>query len=434
MSKEIDQFTKEIHKNNYLNIVFRVAGIVLGLLFTRYNIAYLGASIYGLWLTIASVSSWASIADLGIGNGLRNELAKAIAQRDVEKQRNLIWTAIVLLTKLSVCIFIILTLVSEILFATEVIESGVRLPMYITNFFFCVSFVVGISNTVAYSYQISWLTTYSKTLLVVFNLLAVLLLIYFDITPDLTLYALLMGLGSLLGNGLIIFNLRKKITENLGGFFKGRFSDDYRKAIINVGLQFFILQICCLILYSTDNVIINRIFDSEQVTKYSVIRSVFLTGEGLFAMFLISLWSAVTYAAEKGEFSWIRREIKHLLGLWLLYSLGAIVISVYFNNIVEIWLGASAIYYEPSLIAMFAIYTILTQFGAVFVNVTNGLGRVKLQMICAVIGSIINIPLSIFLATYCGLGLKGILLATLICCIGSWVLVPIDIVSFLRKK
>ena len=350
MSKGIDKFSKEIHKNNYLNIVFRVAGIVLSLLFTRYNIAYLGPSVYGLWLTIASVSSWASIADLGIGNGLRNELARAIAQGDIEKQRNLIWTAIVLLTKLSVCIFVVLTIVSEILFATDVIESGVRLPMYITNFFFCVSFIVGIGNTIAYSYQISWLTTYSKTLLVAFNLLAVLLLLLFDVTPDLTLYALLMGIGSLLGNGLIILNLRRKITSNLGGFFKGRFSDDYRKSIINVGLQFFVLQLCCLVLYSTDNVIINRLFDSEQVTKYSVIRSVYLTGEGLFAMFLISMWSAVTYASEKGEYSWIRREIRSLLVLWLLYSVGAIVVSIFFNNIVKIWLGASAIYYEPSLV------------------------------------------------------------------------------------
>ena len=89
MSKKIDQFSKEVHRNNYLNVVFRVGGIILSLLFTRYNIAYLGASLYGLWLTIASVSSWANLGNLGIGNGLRNELAKAIAQEDPEKQRNL---------------------------------------------------------------------------------------------------------------------------------------------------------------------------------------------------------------------------------------------------------------------------------------------------------------------------------------------------------
>lgn len=434
MSENLDQFTKTVHKNNYLNVAFRVGGIVLSLLFTRYNIAYLGASLYGLWLTIASVSSWANLGNLGIGNGLRNELAKAIAQEDVEKQRNLIWTAVSLLTKLSMAIFVILTIVSEVLFATDVIDAALRVPMYITNFFFCISFVLAISRSVALSYQLSWLTTYSQTLVVVFNLVAVLLLMAFNVTPNLVVYATLMGIGTALGNVLIILNLRKKLNENLHGDYRGHYAPVYKNSIFNVGLQFFVLQVCGIILYSTDNVIINKLFDSVQVTKYSVIHSVYYTGEGLFAIFLISLWSAVTFAAEKGEFGWVKKEVKNLLWIWCGYTAGVIVVSVLFNWIVKIWLGNGAMYYEPSLVAMFALYTILTQFGAIYVNVTNGLGRIKMQMVCAVIGSIVNIPLSVFLASNCGMGLKGIILATLLCCFGSWILVPIDIIKLLKSK
>ena len=97
--KDIEQLSKEVHRNNNLNIVFRIGSIALSILFTRYNIAYLGATIYGLWLTIASVSSWANLGNLGIAEGLRNELVKAIAQEDADKQRNLIWTAVSMLTK-----------------------------------------------------------------------------------------------------------------------------------------------------------------------------------------------------------------------------------------------------------------------------------------------------------------------------------------------
>lgn len=434
MSENLDKFTKEVHRNNYLNVIWRVGGILLSLLFTRYNIAYLGASLYGLWLTIASVTSWANLGNLGIGNGLRNELAKAIAQEDAEKQRNLIWTAVSLLSKLSIVIFVILTIVCEILFATDVISPSLRIPMYITNIFFCISFILGICRSVALSYQLSWLTTFSQTLVIVFNLAAVLILMWLKITPNLIVYAVLMGVGTLLGNILIIFNLRKKVEGHLQGNYKGQYTSQHKNAIFNVGLQFFVLQICCIILYSTDNVIINKLFDSVQVTKYSVIHSVYYTGEGLFGIFLVSLWSAVTFAAEKGKYIWVKKEIRNLLKIWGLYSIGVIGVSILFNYIVKIWLGDGAMYYEPSLVAMFAIYTILTQFGAIYVNVTNGLGRIKLQMICSVIGAVLNIPLSIFLAATCGMGLKGILLATLICCIGSWVLVPFDIIQLLSKK
>ena len=91
-------------------------------------------------------------------------------------------------------------------------------------------------------------------------------------------------------------------------------------------------------------------------------------------------------------------------------------------------------YYEPGLIALFAVYTITTQFGAIYVNVTNGLGRIKLQMFTAIIGAVLNIPLSIFFAKYMGMGISGIKLATLICCLGSIVIIPIDITLFLNKK
>ncbi len=434
MSQEIDKLTREVHRNNYLNIVFRIGGIVMSLLFTRYNIAYLGASIYGVWLTIASVSSWANLGNLGIGNGLRNELAKAIAQGNAEKQRNLIWTAITLLTKLSMAIFVILTIVSEILFYSDVIDVALRVPMYITNFFFCVSFVLGISRSVALSYQLSWLTTYSQSLVVVLNLVAVLFLMAFNVTPNLIVYATLIGVGTALGNGFIIINLRKKMNQYLHGDYSGHYSLVYRNAILNVGLQFFVLQICCVILYSTDNVIINKLFDSAQVTKYSVIHSVFFTGESLFGIFLVSLWSAVTFAAEKGEFAWVKKEVRNLLWIWLGYTVGVIIVSLSFNWIIKIWLGDGAMYYEPSLVSMFAIYTIITQFGAIYVNVANGLSKIRLQIIFSVIGALINVPLSIFLASFCGLGLKGVILATLICCFGSAVVVPCEIIFYLRNK
>ena len=62
-------------------IVFNVAikglSILLGLITVNIYLSYLGSSNYGLWITISSIASWAAMGDLGIGNGLRNELAKA---------------------------------------------------------------------------------------------------------------------------------------------------------------------------------------------------------------------------------------------------------------------------------------------------------------------------------------------------------------------
>ena len=85
--KDISEFSQSVHKNTIWNILLRGIGILLGLVMLRINILYLGASFYGLWVTIASISQWANIGDLGIGNGLRNELTKAIANGDFTRQK-----------------------------------------------------------------------------------------------------------------------------------------------------------------------------------------------------------------------------------------------------------------------------------------------------------------------------------------------------------
>lgn len=136
------------------------------------------------------------------------------------------------------------------------------------------------------------------------------------------------------------------------------YDKNYRHAILNVGMYFFVLQVCCLILYATDNIIINKLFDSASVAKYSVITTVYNTGDSLFSLLLISLWSAVTYVAEKQNYSWIRNEINTLLRMWGIFSIGVIIVSVFFNIIIQIWLGDSGFYYEPRLVLVFALFTI----------------------------------------------------------------------------
>ena len=434
MESDFIKFSKSIHNNNILNIALRLLGILFGLLSLRINILFLGTVLYGLWATIASVASWSNICDFGISNGLRNELTKAIAEDNKQRQANLIKTATIMISFLSIAIFIFLSILTEFFFLTNVVNDSLRSPMYITNAFFCINFILGISRTISYSYQNSWLASLAQTSTVIIQVMIVSMLIILKIAPDLTLFALLLGGASTLGNVLIIILLYKQFQKKQICLSNAIFSRSYRISIINIGIQFFILQLCCLILYSTDNLIINKLFDSSFVTKYSVINTVFNTGESLFSLLLISLWSAVTYAATKGEYKWIKNEIRLLQKFWALYCIGVFIVCVFFNNIVKMWLGDCAYYYEHRLLLIFGMYTIAMTFGAIYINVANGLGRIRLQIICSIIGALLNIPLSVFFAKTCSLGILGIKIATFICLFGSIIVVPIDIMLYLKKK
>ena len=170
------------------------------------------------------------------------------------------------------------------------------------------------------------------------------------------------------------------------------------------------------------------------MTKYSVITKVYDTGQNLFAIMLIALWSAVTYQSVKNNMDWIKGQIKKLLMVWCIYVVGVIGVSLLFNPIVKIWIGAKASYYEPALVALFAVYGITISFSAIFVNVINGLNQIKLQLIVSIIGAAINVPLSVFFASNLGMGIFGIKLATLVSAILTAIAIPIQVWFLLYKN
>ena len=58
----------------------------------------LGQKDYGIWIALFSMITWVSIADLGIGSGLRNMLGAALARQEYNKVQKYIFTAYVSIT------------------------------------------------------------------------------------------------------------------------------------------------------------------------------------------------------------------------------------------------------------------------------------------------------------------------------------------------
>lgn len=433
IEKISNYFKDEYGKNVLLNYCFRFMAIFLSMFTVRVNIGYLGNNLYGLWLTIASIVSWMGSGDFGIANGLRNELAKAYGEGDKEKQEKLIATAVSTLSRVSIGLLIAIIIVCEVFVKAGILQTEVRIPMHITSVFFCVNLVLSISQSISNSYQKSWLITMTSFLMQLLSIVLVGFLDFANISANLCVFAVVQGLCTVFPNLLLIGILRKHGIYVFADVRKN-YQGELTKSILGIGVQFFGLQICSIILYSTDNVIINYLFGSDQVTKYSIITKIYDSGNMLFSILLIALWSAVTYRLAQNDIEWIVHNVKKILEIWVVFVVGVIGVSVLFNYIIRIWLGVNAQYYEPGLIILFAAYCCITSFSAIFVNVLNGMGTIKLQLWIAIIGAAINIPLSVFFAKYCEMGIFGIKLATFIAAVLVAIFMPIQAVYLLRKK
>jgi len=74
--------SRNIKKNILLSFLIKGGSIVITFLIVPLTLGYLGARDYGIWLTLSSVISWFGFFDIGLGNGLRNRFAEALAKGD----------------------------------------------------------------------------------------------------------------------------------------------------------------------------------------------------------------------------------------------------------------------------------------------------------------------------------------------------------------
>ncbi len=71
-------------KNIALSFFLKPINIIIQLILVPLLIGYLNPVKYGIWVTVFSVINWFYLFDIGLGNGLRNKLAEALAKDEKE--------------------------------------------------------------------------------------------------------------------------------------------------------------------------------------------------------------------------------------------------------------------------------------------------------------------------------------------------------------
>jgi O-antigen/teichoic acid export membrane protein len=205
------------------------------------------------------------------------------------------------------------------------------------------------------------------------------------------------------------------------------------KDILGIGLNFFIIQIAAIILFSTDNIIITQLFGPKEVTPYNIAFKYFSIVTMGFSIIVIPYWSAITEAYTKKDFLWIKKSMNTLLKLSIIFSLGAIVLIIFSNEFYFFWVGD--LIQVPFTLSLFmGIYVIIGAFGRPFNHFVNGTGKIKIQLCFAVFGAVMNIPLSIYFAKYLDFGSSGVILATIVCEFIGLVILPVQYNKIINNK
>lgn len=104
---------KRVHKAALTGIAtLAVRGVTIGagLISIPLTARYLGTERFGLWLTLSSLLSWISIADLGLANSLTNALATAYGKQNQQEAREAVSSAFWLMMGVMGIVIVVFTL------------------------------------------------------------------------------------------------------------------------------------------------------------------------------------------------------------------------------------------------------------------------------------------------------------------------------------
>lgn len=392
---------------------------------------------YGVWITLFNVLSWISIFDIGIGNGLRNKFAEAMAKNRIEEAREYVSTAYFLMFGISISLILIFIIPWIIVDWIKVFnvpsEFGndifflVGITFLLTSFQFCLKLI---DTLLTANHKPAWsalMGTISNTL--------ILLLLWLgkDMVND-SLFAVgfiytgVPLLVFLLSSLYFFSNQFKSVSPKISFFRKSKV-----KSLFSLGMQFFIIQIAVVVIFSTDSMIITHMLSPKEVTPYSIVFRYFSVVTMAAGIIMTPLWSAYTEAAAKGDLQWIRNILKKQLILFSFLVVVVFILYMFGRPLIKLWLKNDIVFSNHLFMGM-ALYTILSLWNNIFSFFLGGLSLVRLGTFLTTITALLNIPLSIYFIKVFDNDVGGVIYATAVCIGITAIVSPIQTWYFLFAK
>lgn len=409
--------------------------MLLALAYMPVALSFLGTERYGVWTIVLDVLAWIAYFDIGIGNGLRNKLAEAYSLREDEQCKNYVSTAYVVATAISLLFCVIFLLIWNCFDFTSKFNLNVGgyetdIAVAVSVVFVAVNFVLGLIGTILFAIQQNGYLSVINVIQQGLQLLVIWLLSVFS-EANLIYIAVSYGIVNSMvyvAGTMIVFKKNKILLPDIRCVKK-----QYVRPLLSLGIGFFIMQISSMVLNTTDNLLISRLFDKSDVTNYSILYKCFYVFVQIHAIIIMPMWSAYTAASAKKNTEWIKQTMKKINNITIVLSVMVLFAVFLFKPFVHI-LFRNELTYKNELIVFVAVYMIAQMFANNYSSFLCGVGEIRVSVLLAFIGAIVNIPLSVLLSERFGWELCGIIGGSLFVMLLNCIVLPIVTGNWFRKR
>lgn len=423
-------------KNSSLGFFLKILNMGIVYLTIPFLLKFLGKESYGVWVTIFSIISIVFFLDGGIINGLKTNLTREISFKNIKRAKELISNAYIVIGGVSLFFFVIgyilidLLDFKELLNVTTVSEQELKEVFFVCLVFISFNFILSIYKSLFYSIQKVAFVEFSIFIYQVIIFSSIFYL-YTNYQGSLIKISILYGSASFLVGVLftvVFFFKRPELFPSAYLFSKKTLKD-----LFNISIGFFIIQLSMIIIFTSDNILISSLLSPEYVSKYDIVFKLFQIVITLTLLLIEPFWPLFTDAYEKKDLDWIYKVFKVYNKLFFVFVVLLVIFSFLINPIISFWVGEE-FKADNGLIVSFFILVLIRVFPLIYMYFLNGIGRIKSQVVLYLIGAIINIPFSILFVKYYKLGLKGIVIGTILSIIAISFFIPLKSYKILKNS
>ena len=364
---------------------------------------YLGTERYGMWMTISSLITILSFADLGIGNGLVNLLAESQGHDDQRLAIKYVSSSFFVLIGIGLAMVVFFLIINNFvswpaIFNVRSKDAIEELNPSLTIFVIClaINIPLGLVEKVRTGLQEGFQNNLWQGAGNILALAGVLLAIRFK--SGLPWLVLAMAGAPILTttvNGWFQFVVHRPwLRPNWQSF---DWPATWR--LVRLGGAFFLLQILAIVGTSSDNLIIVRLYDASTVAQYAVIQKLFSLA--LIPHYLVApLWPAFGEALARKDYAWAERTLRRAIVLSCLFEvILALSLLLWGRSIIGFWLGASIV---PSLVLLsgFAVEAVIGAYRTTVSVFLNSSDMLHAQSLLFGVASIVALTLKVLLGSY----------------------------------
>lgn len=419
-----------------LSLIAKGVSILCSLLIVPLTLSYLNPSNYGIWLTLSSIIGWISFFDLGLGNGFRNKFAEAKAKGDNSLASQYVSTTYITIFTIVMLIFLIIMIAnffidwSTIFKIDQCYKDELRKVFAIVSTFFCINMVANIFSMLLTADQKPGVTSIINAIGSIVSVIVIKILTCCSEgnLVNFALYYSGIPCAIMLISSLFAFNFTK-YRQYRPSWTKVDFS--LIKNILNLGVKFFLIYICLLVIFHIINIVLSREFGPEAVTQYNVSHKYFNIIYMVMIIVITPFWSAFTDAYHKQDFIWMKKVLRKLELCWFAAFLGGFIMLIFSPMFFKFWIGDKV--YIPNVLNVCMLVYVLTQtLGSLYMHLINGIGTIKLQFIIYIIFALISLPL---LTLSCRIiGIQGILIIPSLVYLIQAIIGKIQLSKIINKK